>query len=107
MRTTHQGGALDAPRTLPKCSARYVPSANAPAAIMRQSRFNPTTTGKFESSTIPTAMLKAPHRKLRKGDEFPTPLGFANGVGNGVPCNPAVRCGMELQRKAPAKNSAT
>jgi hypothetical protein len=47
--------------------------------------------------------LNIPQRKFAIGEESPTPLGLANGVGNGTPCNPLARWGIELQRKAPAK----
>lgn len=36
-------------------------------------------------SKYPKSKLKAPHKTLIKGDEFPTPGGSANGEGNGFP----------------------
>ncbi|MCK9402179.1 MAG: hypothetical protein M0Q26_02140 [Chitinophagaceae bacterium] len=39
----------------------------------------------YLNSEYPTNRLKAPHKTLIKGDEFPKPGGFANGDGNGFP----------------------
>src|SRR5512144_588914 len=69
-------------------------------------------TRRFESKrparqrTMPTMKLKLPQSTFTTGDDRPCPGGDANGLGNGRPETPLVKCGTELTRKAPAKNSA-
>ncbi len=50
-----------------------------------------------------TEIYKSPN-EVDQGVESPMPLGFANGVGNGLPHNAEMRCGMLLQKRTPAKN---
>lgn len=94
-------------RTFPKCNERYVPITNSPTISVMKLGLNPTATECRESRQIPTRKLKAPQRKFAKGEESPIPLGLAKGVGNGRPRRPLHTCGMQLQRKAPAKKRAT
>jgi hypothetical protein len=47
------------------------------------------------------------HRKLTSGDDGPLPCGFEKGDGNISRRRPAVRCGIALHKKAPAKKIAT
>ena len=62
--------------------------------------------GDDTKSVAPATALKKPQQKFVKGDELPIPRGLAKGVGNGSPFRPQTRCGMQLQRNAPAKKLA-
>jgi hypothetical protein len=51
----------------------------------------------------PMNKLNQPHTTFTTGADRPRPGGFANGVGNASPPNPAVRCGTALQISRPDK----
>jgi hypothetical protein len=84
-----------------------VPIVKTPKKIVMKSGLNPIVTGCRERRQIPMIKLKIPQIKFMIGEDSPTPLGLAKGVGNDLPCSPQVRCGTLLQRKAPVKKMAT
>src|SRR5262245_7437065 len=83
-------------------AVRMPPTANTTTPARRLESKRPT-----RQSSRPTIRLKLPHHTFTTGDDSPCPGGEANGLGNGRPETPLVKCGTELTRKAPAKNSAT
>jgi hypothetical protein len=90
-------------RALPKCTEEKAPITAAPNRQTKNETFGPSTTGHLHSNSKPAMKFRNPHAKLTAGDDKPTPLGFANGVGNEEPCNPHTRCGAQLQKNAPIK----
>ena len=50
--------------------------------------------------------LNIPHSTLTVEDDKPMPDGDANGLWNGFPETPFIKCGIALVRNAPPKNQA-
>ena len=62
-----------------------MPSARNPATSAAKSRGRPIVTGFRERRRTPRNKLKVPQSTFTSGEESPTPRGFENGEGNGVP----------------------
>ena len=93
-------------RALPKWSAEKTPITTKPRHPAKSAGSVPAGIPWRTRKKLPARRLTNPQTKLTSGDERPTPLGVAKGVGKASPLKPLARCGKELQMNSPEKNIA-